>query len=76
MRQPIVRNTLFQKSNNIFATLNGEEIHKKRLKSSQTATSFFSPLFKRTAHHKHSQRTLSTHQIWGTLSVWDILERT
>ena len=33
---------------------------------------------KRTTHHKHSQRTLSTHQvtIWGTFSIWDISERT
>ena len=50
-------------------------VHKTRFEPSLSATSFTK--FKRTLHHKHSQRTLSTHQvtIWGTLSTWDISER-
>ena len=54
----------------------GGWVHKTRFEPSLAATSSFTK-FKRTAHHKHSQRTLSTHQvtIWGTLSTWNISER-
>ena len=54
----------------------GGGVHKTRFEPSLAATSSFTK-FKRTAHHKHSQRTLSTHQvtIWGTLSTWNISER-
>ena len=65
------------KTEGIFATLNGGKVHKTRFQSSLSPTSSFTT-FKRTAHYKHSQRTLSTHQItiWGTFSIWNILERT